>query len=343
MNIILSLFFVVLSIALTKLFCIVAQNTKLMDKPNERSLHTVPTVRGGGVVFIGLFLLCIPLVCYWTQTPFKEQWVLFISVLLLALIGFFDDLYSLSAKSRFLVQCLVAGLVAVFLRPERLDLMLFSWVNPYLISVFLFIMIVWAINHFNFMDGLDGFCGSQALFLCIAYALLFHLADDVLYRDLCLILSFGLIGFLFFNFPPAKLFMGDVGSATLGFITFCMAIIAQQKYQIPIFYWFLLNILFLFDASITLLRRIINKEQWFAAHRKHAYQRLKQSGVETRYILLGQLIINGLFLIAVLLFHTRHLNLHVILLFLLGALIFIYSVIEKRFPMYQQNNAKVKL
>ena len=335
MNIVLSLLFFTASIGLTKVYCILAQNTKLMDKPNERSLHATPTVRGGGVIFIGLFLCFLPLECYFTQSSFTSQLVLFFSVALLGLISFFDDLYTLSAKPRFIVHAMVAGLVAAFMRPEILDFGLFFLTNKYIITMFLFFTMLWAINHFNFMDGLDGFCGSQALFLFVSYALLFSFNGAIFYQDLCLMLILGLLGFLVFNFPPAKLFMGDVGSATLGLISFTIAIIAQQKYQTPILYWFILNSLFLFDATITLLRRVLNKEKWFSAHRKHAYQRLKQLGIDTRFILLGQLVINSSLLIAVLLLYMQKIDLSVVLVFIIVTLLVTYSFIEKLHPMFE--------
>lgn len=335
MNIIFNVFFIVFSAALIKLFCVLAQNTRLMDKPNNRSLHLIPTIRGGGVVFIGLSLASLPILCYYTHTPLGDQYILLISIILLATISFFDDLYCLSAKPRFLVQCLVALLIALFMRPEKLDFILFSLANPYLIIAFLFFAVIWAINHFNFMDGLDGFCASQAIFLLAAYAFFLSFHPALIYQDFCLVLISSLLGFLIFNFPPAKIFMGDVGSASLGLITFSIAVIAQQKYQIPILYWFLLNSLFLFDATLTLVRRILKKEKWFAPHRKHAYQRLKQFGVSSRMILLGQIVINVVFLLLVLLFQENKLNLMLLILLQLGIMWLIYSLIEKRFPMFQ--------
>ncbi|RUR12762.1 glycosyltransferase family 4 protein [Legionella sp. km772] len=306
-----------------------------MDKPNERSLHHVPKVRGGGLIFISLFLCALPWLGSIYQVSLIEQSVLFISVFLIALISFCDDLYNLSAKPRFAVQCLIAGLISLTAKPESLNFVLFSISNPYLIIGLTFFITLWAINHFNFMDGLDGFCGSQALFLFFAYSLLFGMVGALFYHDLCLILIFGLIGFLVFNFPPAKLFMGDVGSATLGFISFYIALIAQQKYAIPLLYWFILNALFLFDATLTLLRRIQKKEKWFAAHRKHAYQRLKQYGLSTRLILLGQLLINLSFLMGVFLIKNKSLPPYWVLPILFLVLIISYLIIEKLYPMFR--------
>lgn len=334
MLILLSTLFILFSAAMTKLFSAAALDTRLMDKPNERSMHSKPVVRGGGVVFIGLTLFYFVFICYYSGAPLTGQLVWILSVALLAGVSFFDDLYQLSAKSRFLVQCVVATLVAVFMLPERLDLGLVILNNAFFMVPFLFFSVIWAINHFNFMDGIDGFCALQAVFICVAYALLFSFNDAIIYQSLCLVLIFNLSGFLFFNFPPAKLFMGDVGSASLGLITFCIALIAQQKYQISLLYWFVLNSLFLFDATVTLFRRVMNKEKWSAAHKKHAYQRLRQFGINTRVILLGQFAINASILTVILLFNADKISLTVLLFFVLSLLSGVYMLIERVFPMY---------
>lgn len=336
MNMILSSIFLLLSVVLTKLFCIVAKNTRLMDKPNERSLHFTPTVRGGGVVFIGLSLIAISILSFYDHSNRIEHVVLIMSILLLAGISFLDDLFHLSVKLRFIVQALVAIWVVLVLRPVDLDFVFFTLSNQYGVMLLLFIVLIWSINHFNFMDGLDGFCAMQALFMLTSYAILFELNQAQDFQTICYILISCLAGFLIFNFPPAKLFMGDIGSATLGLITILIALIAQQKYHIPIIYWFILNGLFLFDSTITLLRRMINHEKWLAPHRTHAYQRIRQLGVKTHIILLGQLIVNGLFLLWILLLQNGHLNLSAVLFFQLGTLLFIYCLIERVFPMFQE-------
>lgn len=332
MNLTLSFFFLVFSIALTKLYCIVAQDTLLMDKPNNRSMHSVPTVRGGGLIFVSLALISLPILSYITQTSFEEQFIFLLCIFFLAAVSFLDDLYHLSVKIRFFTQCGIALLVAIFMRPAQLDLGIVVDYSFFIIP-FIFFAVIWAINHFNFMDGIDGFCAAQAIFLLSAYAVFLGMSDASFYQEFCFILIFSLIGFLFFNFPPARLFMGDVGSATLGLITFCIALIAQQKFHIPIIYWFMLNGLFLFDASVTLIRRILHKENWSLPHRKHAYQRLRQSGVKVSIILLGQLLMNVSFFILVLCIQMHIVHFSLIVLQLLFMLL-IYSVIEKKLPMY---------
>lgn len=321
---------------LTKVFCAVAQDTYLMDKPNNRSMHSVPTVRGGGLIFIGLALVSLPILSYVTQTSFEEQLIFLFCIFLLATVSFLDDLYHLSVKIRFFTQCGIALLIAIFMQPSQLDFG-FTINYSFLIIPFIFFTVIWAINHFNFMDGIDGFCASQAIFLLSAYAIILGIYDATFYQNFCCILIFSLIGFLFFNFPPARVFMGDVGSATLGLITFCIALIAQQKFHIPILYWFMFNGLFLFDASFTLIRRILNKENWSLPHRKHAYQRLRQSGVKVSTILLGQLLMNMSFFILVLLIQMQRVYFSLIVLQFCFMLL-IYYLIEKKLPMYSSDS-----
>ncbi|SQG89604.1 alpha-N-acetylglucosaminyltransferase [Legionella pneumophila subsp. pascullei] len=329
----LSVIFILSSIVCTKLFCGIAQNSKLIDKPNDRTLHLKPTVRGGGIVFIGLSLLILPVIWYFTGTFYKESVFLLLCILLIAGVSFFDDIYDLPIKIRLGVQCIVAFILAVFMRPEKLDFILFSLNHDYIIIPFIFFMVIWAINHFNFMDGLDGFCTLQAIYLLACYFILFNVHHALAYQEFCWVLICSLAGFLFFNFPPAKIFMGDVGSASLGLIIFSMALIAQQKYQIPVIYWFMLNSLFLFDSSVTLLRRMMNKERWFAPHKKHAYQRLKQYGIDTRFILLIQLTVNGVIGVIVLLSWIQKITEPFALLLLIICLISYYLWIEKLYPM----------
>lgn len=338
MNIMLSIFFILLSFVCTKLFCGIAQNSKLIDKPNDRTLHLKPTVRGGGIVFIGLSLLILPFIWYFTGTFYKESVFLLLSILLIAGVSFFDDIYDLPIKIRLGVQCIVAFILAVFMRPEKLDFILFSLNHGYIIIPFIFFMVIWAINHFNFMDGLDGFCVSQAIYLLACYFILFNVHHALVYQEFCWILICSLVGFLIFNFPPARLFMGDVGSASLGLIIFSMALVAQQKYQIPVIYWFMLNSFFLFDSSVTLLRRIMNKERWLAPHKKHAYQRLKQFGMDTRLILLVQLVINSAIGYMVFLVEINKVTTFLILVLLMLILLIYYFIVEKLYPMYFQSS-----
>lgn len=325
---------IILSALLTKIFCALAKGTLLMDKPNERSMHKDPVVRGGGAVFITLSVIAFIILSKLKHYDWLQETVLLSSIALLAAINFLDDLYNLTAKLRFSIQSLVAILIIYSTFPIHLDFVIFSLDNPIFTSVFLFLAIIWAINHFNFMDGLDGLCASQAVFLLVVYGLLFFVHQATIYQDFCCIFMACLLGFLIFNLPPAKLFMGDVGSATLGLITFSLAVIGQQKYNIPIIYWFILNGLFLFDTTLTLIRRILNKEKWFVAHRKHAYQRAKQQGISSPIILLVQAVINLVIFFIIWFLNLNQTTFYLALFLPLIILLCVYLLIELKKPMF---------
>lgn len=308
-----------------------------MDNPNERSMHTNSTVRGGGLIFVGLFLVALLFQTYLTDNYHIEIFTLFVGALLIAGIGFIDDMYNLSAKTRFVIQCFVAVLISILVTPNTLNLGFMVLKQQYIQMFILFFSALWSINHFNFMDGIDGLCASQAIFLFASYSILFGFHDASIYQAICLMLMASLLGFLMFNFPPAKLFMGDVGSATLGFLTFYLAIIGQKQYQIPFYYLFILNGLFLFDSTITLLRRIFEGEKWFSPHKKHAYQRLKQWGLNTRFILLGQYILNGSLLVMVLLFEGKYISMAFLVFYSMGILCSVYYYVECLYPMFAIN------
>lgn len=324
---------VLLSALFIKIFCSIANNTRLLVQPNERTLHAKPTVRGSGIVFIGLWLITIPIIGYITNTNASQQLLLFISGLVLGAISFLDDLMNLSVKIRLLIQTAVSLGLAYCLSPVSLNFLFFTIPGGIIAFVFIFAAFIWAINHFNFMDGLDGFAAIQAFFLLMSYSFIFDSRDALFYEYICLMLTSSLLGFLIFNFPPAKVFMGDIGSATLGLATFLLGLIAQKYYNVPILYWFMLNGLFLFDATITLFRRIAKREAWYAPHKKHAYQRVKQLGINSESILIGQLVINAAiaFLVACTHFYPQSTLAFVALEFV--GLFTIYYLIERAYPM----------
>jgi UDP-N-acetylmuramyl pentapeptide phosphotransferase/UDP-N-acetylglucosamine-1-phosphate transferase len=248
-----------------------------LDVPNSRSSHTKITPRGGGIgaligVFIGTFtafLLDIPL----------PHYTFFVGLLLMAITSFADDRKSLPVIVRLAAHFLAIGMVLYhtgglqrlpFPSPLNIEL---GWAG-YLITA---IWILSVINFFNFLDGIDGFAGSQAMVAGIAYCAVLW-GDSTAIVSACIAL--GALGFLFYNWHPAKIFMGDVGSVSLGFAFATLPFYAHQQigaegvvYSTAIFLWF-----FLADGAFTLIRRTINKEKIWEAHRSHLYQRLNKSG-----------------------------------------------------------------
>lgn len=243
----------------------------ILDEVNERSSHTIPTPHGGGIAlaltwFIGLIYLFI-----FDEIDTNLFYALSVGIII-SIVSFFDDIYELSAKLRMLVQSFVAILGLVCLGGfESIDLGMWEVTNQFVTNIFAFFLIVWFINLYNFLDGINGYAGSEAVFLAVAGFLLFG-------GDHFIVLAVAVLGFLYWNFGNAKIFMGDVGSTLLGYNVAIFTIYYANQEPANLWVWIILFGLFWFDATITLIRRKLNGEKISQAHKKHAYQRLNQAG-----------------------------------------------------------------
>ena len=243
----------------------------LLEEINERSSHTVPTPHGGGIAialvwFVGLFYL------YFTHEIDSSLFFALLVGVIISVVSFFDDLYDLSPKVRLIAQALVAFGGLYFLGGfEQLDFGLFAIDNQIVTNIFAFIMIIWFINLYNFLDGINGYAGGEALFLALGGYLLFGGGHF-------LVLAAAVLGFLYWNWGKAKIFMGDVGSTLLGYNVAIFTLYYANEASNNFWVWIILFGLFWFDATLTLLRRKLNREQLSQAHKKHMYQRIQQSG-----------------------------------------------------------------
>lgn len=303
----------------------VALRKQLIDIPNHRSSHVLPTPRGGGLIVVLVWMFSVLFLSLLHRISIQTALLFILPSVLLACISFIDDMVGLSAKIRIIAHTLVAFMFILLTHG-----LFHNWV----INLIALFMMVWSINLFNFMDGTDGFASIEALFVLLPYAFFLHSVNA---QDVSLMLGIVcacIIGFLGLNFPPAKIFMGDVGSAFLGFLIMATLLYAQQHVGIPIILGFTLYSLFIYDATITLIRRILKKEKWTQAHRLHAYQRLHQSGWSHRKILSGVCGINLLLLILALsgfYFPPTQYYILPIAFILLSA---VYLKIEKISPMF---------
>jgi len=243
----------------------------LVAEVNERSSHTVPTPHGGGIAlaitwFIGLLYL------FFINEIESELFYALLVGILISIVSFFDDLYELSPKLRLIVQALVALGGLYFLGGfDTLTFSVFDISNSIFTNVFAFFMIIWFINLTNFIDGINGYVGSEFVFLSIAGFLIFG-------DNLFVVLGVSVLGFLFWNWNKAKIFMGDVGSTLLGYNIAIFTIYYSNYESTNFWIWIVLFSLFWFDATLTLIRRKLNGEKLSQAHKKHAYQRLTQAG-----------------------------------------------------------------
>ena len=252
-----------------------ALRSKLLDIPNVRSSHAVPTPRGGGLaIALAFFAATATLVL----SGFLDRKALLALAGggVIACIGYLDDRYQVSAIWRFAVHLTVAIFVMTVL--GEIHFAFLSGLGPrgFWISSFLTIFtLVWATNLFNFMDGIDGLAAAEAIFMSAGGAMLNYLnGGDVGLTAAMACLGAATFGFLLWNWPPARLFMGDVGSGFLGFTLTVLAIAMSQRGGVTIGVWAILSGVFMVDASVTLIRRMIRGDRWFEPHRMHAYQHL---------------------------------------------------------------------
>ena len=259
---------------------------------NERSSHTVPTPHGGGIAlaitwFIGLFYL------YFVGQIEQNLFYALLFGAVISIVSFFDDIYELSPKLRLLVQSLVAFGGLYFLGGfQILTFGIFDISNPIFTNIFAFFMIVWFINLYNFLDGINGYAGSQAVFLAVAGFVLFG-------GNHFLVLAMAVLGFLYWNWNKAKIFMGDVGSTLLGYNIAIFTIYYANQEATNFWIWIILFGVYWFDATLTLIRRKLNKEKLSQAHKKHAYQRLTQSGWSHYKVTNWSIIVNVILFIIV--------------------------------------------
>jgi UDP-N-acetylmuramyl pentapeptide phosphotransferase/UDP-N-acetylglucosamine-1-phosphate transferase len=251
----------------------------LLDHPNERSLHHRATPRSGGLAIALAILVGGIGVGVLTSLSGHLLW-LAIGSLVIATVSFRDDLSHVHPAVRISAHLLVAlMLVSAGFEIQSVDLPgirwpLFSWLG--VIATCLYI--AWMINLYNFMDGMDGFAGGMAVFGFSTFAVLGGLAGEPVFAGLCGVIAAAAGGFLLFNIPPARIFMGDVGSSLLGFLAAGLSLWAAVDGIFPLWIAVLVFSPFIVDATFTLGRRVWRRERVWEAHSSHLYQRLVQSG-----------------------------------------------------------------
>jgi len=277
-----------------------ALKTGLMDVPNARSSHTVPIPRGGGVTIVLGVGVGLAALCAWAALP--TRWVLALAAgTAVAIIGLIDDCRPVPPVTRLLVHVGAAAWV-LFALGGLPSMQIGDWlVQPGIAGYVLGIVaIVWTVNLFNFMDGIDGIAASEAAFIGTAGgAIILLRGDSTELATMAFVFAAASLGFLCWNWPPAKVFMGDVGSGFLGLFIAVLALLASETDPAAPFVWLILGGAFFVDATVTLIRRVVHNETLHQPHRTHAYQWLSRRWGAHRPVTLTVLGINLLWLLPI--------------------------------------------
>ena len=272
----------------------------LIDIPNARSSHSVPTPRGGGVAIVVSFLIALPVLA-WTDAV---AWPMALALLgaggWIAIIGFLDDHGHIAARWRLLAHFggaiwalfWIGGMAPINLFGHEFSL---GWFG-YVIAAF---YLVWMLNLYNFMDGIDGLASVEAICACVGACLVYWIAGHSSLAIAPLVLAMAVLGFLVWNFPPAKIFMGDAGSGFLGIILAVMSLYAAWTNPLFLWAWLILLGVFIVDATFTLIRRLLRGDKVYEAHRSHGYQYASRKYGSHRAVTLAIAAINLLWLVPV--------------------------------------------
>jgi UDP-N-acetylmuramyl pentapeptide phosphotransferase/UDP-N-acetylglucosamine-1-phosphate transferase len=279
----------IITFILSVLFARLTLLSHILDHPGTRSLHRQPVPRTGGLaVLAGILVGAVSNAMNVIGSQFQTLVLMLAGLVPLALVSFQDDRVGVTAKWRILTHLLVAvSLLAAGLAPDRLELPGFVWLLPRWPASFLAVFfVVWTINLYNFMDGMDGFAGGMAV---IGFTTLAWLGrTDPGFAALCLTVTAASAGFLVHNFPPAKIFLGDTGSTALGFLAAACSLWGSKAGLFPFWVALLIFSPFIVDATVTLLRRLLRGEKVWEAHRTHYYQRLVLLGWGHRRTVLAE-------------------------------------------------------
>jgi Fuc2NAc and GlcNAc transferase len=262
-----------------------AEKSGMIAQPGKRQSHEVATPTGGGLGLI--FSIIVTSLCLQPVLPLPDFWWqnMLPGILLLAIVGWRDDKFPVSSLVRLLVQLAVS-----------LWLLGFGWSQFSMTGLALFTSIIvamlWLMNLYNFMDGSNGMAGFQGVFAGLILAVLFQIDGRYEMALIALAVAAACGGFLPLNFPRARVFMGDVASVPLGFIFASLAVYGIQagSFSLPVFV--LIMSVFLVDATLTLLTRVLCGERWYTAHAQHVYQRLIAQGWSHSRVLMVYQAIN---------------------------------------------------
>ena len=272
----LSIVFFILTLLFTGYMRHYALKKKIIDNPNERSSHSIPTPRGGGVAVVCSYLLALAVLIYSQQLSVYISLTLMAAGFVVALLGFLDDHGHINSMLRLAIHFLVAIGVVISLGGFA-EVTVFNGVQlGFIANIIAVLFLVWLLNLYNFMDGINGIASIEAITATVSMAILYFILNTSLNSELLWLLSACVLGFLLWNFPKAKIFMGDACSGFLGLILGILALIALKENLALFCAWIICLGIFVVDATYTLIKRVLSGYKMYDAHRSHSYQILSR-------------------------------------------------------------------
>lgn len=292
----LSIVFFILTLLFTGYMRAYALKKNIIDNPNERSSHSVPTPRGGGVAVVCSYLLALTVLIYSQQLTVHMGLTLIAAGFAIALLGFLDDHGHINSMLRLAVHFLVAIGVVISLGGFS-EVIAFNGLQlGFIANIIAVLFLVWLLNLYNFMDGINGIASVEAITTVVSMAILYYMLNTTLNSDILWLLAACVFGFLLWNFPKAKIFMGDACSGFLGLTLGILALIALKENLALFCAWIICLGVFVVDATYTLIKRVLSGYKMYDAHRSHSYQILSRKWRSHTPVTLAVAAINLLWL-----------------------------------------------
>jgi len=284
--------------AITPLLCRYLDARGIVDHPDARRSHAMATPRGGGLAIAAALLVVLAL----TGPRHADAFALAVLVAALALLGWLDDRFGLAVRWRLLIQFGIATAMLFWMGGMHSITIGHHLVyQPWLWNVLALVAVIWLINLHNFMDGSDGLASVQGVWSGLVFGALFAWSGFPFPALVAFSLAAACLGFLYWNRPVARIFMGDTGSILLGGIVAWLALFGAVSGSISVWSSLVICALFVVDATATLVLRLARGERWYTPHRQHAYQRLIGAGWSHGRVLVLYGLLNGLVVLPVVL------------------------------------------
>jgi Fuc2NAc and GlcNAc transferase len=262
-----------LTIVFIQIYNKVAIYFNILANPNFRTLHEISTPRGGGVVFSLIFVFSISAFEVYSNSYGLIFYIFGLGGFLSTMFGFIDDIYNIRAKFKLLIQLFLGAWTLYWLNLDGLFESI--WVPQFIVIPLMLLFMVWVINAYNFIDGIDGMAASGAIFISLTLAVLLTVnSGSLALTYIFILLAVTVSGFIIFNWPPAKIFMGDAGSVFLGYIFGSLILFTVLNNDISIYSWLTVFGYYFADTLVTQIYRVFLVKKWYLAHRSHAYQNL---------------------------------------------------------------------